>query len=74
MLTDSNAYSWYVRTSGVSAAVLPSVCGAGRPVFDHGNSAAYLVDSATAADIETIAQKLTVLGGALELALKKLPE
>ena len=32
------------------------------------------MDSATAGDLDRLAQKLTVLGGKLELMLKKLPE
>ena len=74
MLADPSAYPYYIRTSGVSAAVLPSVAGPGRLVFDHGDSVAYLMDSATAGDLDRLAQKLTVLGGKLELMLKKLPE
>ena len=54
--------------------MLPSVAGPGRLVFDHGDSVAYLMDSATAGDLDRLAQKLTVLGGKLELMLKKLPE
>ena len=56
------------------AAVLPNVAGPGKLVFDYGDSAAYLIEAATAADLEAVAAKLEVLGGRLALVLKKLPE
>lgn len=56
------------------AAALPNVAGPGKLMFDHGDSAAYLIEAATAADLEAVAAKLEVLGGRLALVLKKLPE
>lgn len=56
------------------AAALPNVAGPGKLVFDYGDSAAYLIEAATAADLEAVAAKLKVLGGRLALVLKKLPE
>ena len=61
-------------TAGVPAAALPNVAGPGKLVFDYGDSAAYLIEAATAADLEAVAAKLEVLGGRLALVLKKLPE
>ena len=73
-LMDTAKYSYYIRTAGVPAAVLPNVAGPGKLVFDYGDSAAYLIEAATAADLEAVAAKLEVLGGRLALVLKKLPE
>ena len=56
------------------AALLPSVAGAGHTVFETGGQAAYLVDAANAAQIEEIGKKIEVLGGKVELAMKKLAE
>ena len=73
-LMDTAKYSYYIRTAGVPAAALPNVAGPGKLVFDYGDSAAYLIEAATAADLEAVAAKLKVLGGRLALVLKKLPE
>ena len=73
-LMDTVKYSYYIRTAGVPAAALPNVAGPGKLVFDYGDSAAYLIEAATAADLEAVAAKLKVLGGRLALVLKKLPE
>ena len=73
-LMDTAKYSYYIRTAGVPAAALPNVAGPGKLVFDYGDSAAYLIEAATAADLEAVATKLKVLGGRLALVLKKLPE
>ena len=73
-LMDTARYSYYIRTAGVPAAALPNVAGPGKLVFDYGDSAAYLIEAATAADLEAVAAKLEVLGGRLALVLKKLPE
>ena len=73
-LVDTAKYSYYIRTAGVPAAALPNVAGPGKLVFDYGDSAAYLIEAATAADLEAVAAKLEVLGGRLALVLKKLPE
>ena len=73
-LKDEAVYPWYIRVSGVSAALLPSVAGAGHTVFETDGQAAYLVDAANAAQIEEIGKKIEVLGGKVELAMKKLAE
>ena len=73
-LMDTAKYSYYIRTAGVPAAALPNMAGPGKLVFDYGDSAAYLIEAATAADLEAVAAKLEVLGGRLALVLKKLPE
>ncbi len=73
-LMDTAKYSYYIRTAGVPAAALPNVAGPGKLMFDYGDSAAYLIEAATAADLEAVAAKLKVLGGRLALVLKKLPE
>ena len=73
-LVDTAKYSYYIRTAGVPAAALPNVAGPGKLVFDYGDSAAYLIEAATAADLEAVEAKLKVLGGRLALVLKKLPE
>ena len=73
-LMDTAKYSYYIRTAGVPAAALPNVAGPGKLVFDYGDSAAYLIEAATAADLEAVEAKLKVLGGRLALVLKKLPE
>ena len=73
-LKDEAVCPWYIRVSGVSAALLPSVAGAGHTVFETGGQAAYLVDAANAAQIEEIGKKIEVLGGKVELAMKKLAE
>ena len=48
---------WYIRVSGVSAALLPNVAGAGHTVFEADGQAAYLIDAATAAQIEEISKR-----------------
>ena len=73
-LKDEAVYPWYIRVSGVSAALLPNVAGAGHTVFEADGQAAYLIDAATAAQIEEISKKIEVLGGKVELAMKKLAE
>ena len=50
-LKDEAVYPWYIRVSGVSAALLPNVAGAGHTVFEADGQAAYLIDAATAAQI-----------------------
>ena len=57
---DTAKYSYYIRTAGVPAAALPNVAGPGKLVFDYGDSAAYLIEAATAADLEAVAAKLEV--------------
>ena len=52
----------------------PNVAGAGHTVFEADGQAAYLIDAATAAQIEEISKKIEVLGGKVELAMKKLAE
>ena len=73
-LKDEAVYPWYIRVSGVSAALLPNVAGAGHTVFEADGQAAYLINAATAAQIEEISKKIEVLGGKVELAMKKLAE
>lgn len=46
----------------------------GHTVFEADGQAAYLIDAATAAQIEEISKKIEVLGGKVELAMKKLAE
>ena len=60
--------------SGVAAALLPSVAGAGHVVFEDNGEAAYLVDAATSADIAAVTEKIEVLGGKVALAMKKLED
>lgn len=43
-------------------------------MFEADGQAAYLIDAATAAQIEEISKKIEVLGGKVELAMKKLAE
>ena len=73
-LEDKNSYPWYIRVTGVAAALLPSVAGAGHTVFEENGEAAYLIDKATAADVAEITKKIEVLGGKVVLAMKKLEE
>ena len=74
MLEDRNTYPWYLRVTGVAAALLPSVAGAGHVVFEDNGEAAYLVDAATSADIAAVTEKIEVLGGKVALAMKKLED
>ena len=73
-LEDKNSYHWYIRVTGVAAALLPSVAGAGHTVFEENGEAAYLIDKVTAADVAEITKKIEVLGGKVALAMKKLEE
>ena len=73
-LEDKNSYPWYIRVTGVAAALLPSVAGAGHTVFEENGEAAYLIDKATAADVAEITKKIEVLAGKVVLAMKKLEE
>ncbi len=59
--------------TGVAAALLPSVAGAGHTVFEENGEAAYLADAATSADIAAVTEKIEVLGGKVAL-MKKLEE
>lgn len=74
LLEDRNTYPWYLRVTGVAAALLPSVAGAGHVVFEDNGEAAYLVDAATSADIASVTEKIEVLGGKVALAMKKLED
>ena len=74
LLEDRNTYPWYLRVTGVAAALLPSVAGAGHTVFEENGEAAYLIDKVTAADVAEITKKIEVLGGKVALAMKKLEE
>ena len=74
LLEDRNTYPWYLRVTGVAAALLPSVAGAGHVVFEDNGEAAYLVDVATSADIAAVTEKIEVLGGKVALAMKKLED
>ena len=60
--------------AGVSAAVLAGVAGPGQTVLEADGQAAYRLDAATEAQIEELRQKLTVLNGTLQLAMKQLTE
>ena len=71
-LEDKGSYGWYLRVTGVDAALLPTVCGAGSPVFAADGEAAYLITAATAAQVDAVEQKLAVLGGRVALRLKLL--
>ena len=73
-LEDKNSYPWYIHVTGVAAALLPSVAGAGHTVFEENGEAAYLIDKVTAADVAEITKKIEVLGGKVALAMKKLEE
>ena len=73
-LQDKGVYPWYVRAAGVSAAVLAGVAGPGQTVLEADGQAAYRLDAATEAQIEELRQKLTVLNGTLQLAMKQLTE
>ena len=42
--------------------------------FEENGEAAYLIDTATAADVAEITKKIEVLGGKVALAMKKLEE
>ena len=74
LLEDRNTYPWYLRVTGVAAALLPSVAGAGHVVFEDNGEAAYLVNAATSADIAAVTEKIEVLGGKVALAMKKLED
>ena len=71
-LTDGAAHAWYLRVRGVPAAVLPAAAGQGRLVFDKDGECAYLIEKATAAEVDAAEQKLQVLGGQVALRLKML--
>ena len=71
-LTDTASHAWYLRVRGVPAAVLPAAAGQGRLVFDQDGECAYLIDRATAAEVDAVEQKLQVLGGQIALRLKML--
>ena len=73
-LKDTGVYPWYVRTAGVSGAVLQSVAGAGQLLWEADGEAACRIDTATEADIDALRQKLAVLGGSVKLAMKQLAE
>ncbi|MEE0800199.1 MAG: homoserine dehydrogenase [Gemmiger sp.] len=74
MLSDDTPCACYIRTSGVPAAMLSSVAGPGTLVSDHGDTAAYLIRSASPADLALVKEKLSVLGGTLSLVLRMLSE
>ena len=71
-LTDATPHAWYLRVRGVPAAVLPAAAGQGRLVFDKDGECAYLIEKATAAEVDAAEQKLQVLGGQVALRLKML--
>ena len=71
-LTDATPHAWYLRVRGVPAAVLPAAAGHGRLVFEKDGECAYLIEKATAAEVNTAEQKLQVLGGQIALRLKML--
>ena len=71
-LTDATPHAWYLRVRGVPAAVLPAAAGQGRLVFEKDGECAYLIEKATAAEVDTAEQKLQVLGGQIALRLKML--
>ena len=71
-LTDAASHAWYLRVRGIPAAVLPAAAGQGRLVFDKDGECAYLIDRATAAEVDAVEQKLQVLGGQIALRLKML--
>ena len=71
-LTDATPHAWYLRVRGVPAAVLPAAAGHGRLVFEKDGECAYLIEKATAAEVDAAEQKLQVLGGQIALRLKML--
>lgn len=74
MLTDDTRYSYYIRATGLSGAVLSSIAGPGSLVFENDREAACMVQSASAAEMQALADKIALLGGHAALVLKKLPE
>ena len=73
-LKDTDTHSWYLRATGVSAAVLADLAGPGSLVADGTSGPAYLIDSATADELDVLCEKLRVLGGQPALILKKLSD
>lgn len=74
MMTDDTRYAYYIRATGLSGAVLTSIAGPGSLVFENDGEAACLVNSANAAEMQALADKIALLGGHTALVLKKLPE
>lgn len=74
MMTDDTRYAYYIRATGLSGAVLTSIAGPGSLVFENDGEAAFLVNSANAAEMQALADKIALLGGHTALVLKKLPE
>lgn len=74
LMTDATPYAYYIRVERLGGALMPNIAGPGSLVLEENGVAAYLVDSATAAQVEEIAAKIKLLGGHVALVLKKLPE
>ena len=74
MLPDEAAYAWYIRAKGVSAAVLASVAGHGAPVDEGPDGVSYLMKDATPAVVDAVCEKITLLGGHVDLVLKQMDE
>lgn len=74
MLPDDAAYAWYIRARGISAAVLASVAGHGSPVDEGPEGVSYLMLDATPAVVEAVSEKITLLGGHVDLVLKQMDE
>ena len=70
--TDPAPAAYYVRTSGLNAAVLEALMGAGRVVFQKDAMVGYLVESTTEAALEEAGRKAEALGGKVELVLRRL--
>ena len=71
-LTDAAPQAGALRVRGGPAAVLPAAAGQGRLVFEKDGECAYLIEKATAAEVDAAEQKLQVLGGQIALRLKML--
>ncbi len=74
MLPDEDAYSWYIRAKGVSAAVLASVAGPGEVVAETPEGVGYRIGSATPAVIAAVGEKVALLGGRVCVALKMMAD
>ena len=71
LLPDPQAYTWYLRATGLALPVLAGLAG-GEPLGESDQGAACLVRLATGEQMQALCEKIKLLGGTPALLLKRL--
>lgn len=74
LLEDDTPATYYIRIKNIPASVLPALYGPGELLEDWGSEAAYLAERVDLVMLKEAARKAQVLGGSVQLLLRKLAD